>query len=77
MAEIKEHVADRRAKLVDGVTNSLTKYEDSLPAIEYKGIEPRQELYEIEKEVVAELWDELIREPALSAFDEKLGAALR
>jgi hypothetical protein len=76
-AEIEKHVAEDRVKLDDVISNGETKYLDDLPQIESEKNEPRQELFDVEKEVIADLWDELLREPVLKAYDEKLAEALK
>lgn len=75
-AELERKMAESRAKLEEGFESSQNKYVESLPAIESERTEPRQELFDIEAEVIAELWAELLCEPVLSAYDEKLAEAL-
>ena len=64
------------AQIKKDFENSKTEYVDDLPPIESERNEPRQELFDIEAEVIAELWDEVMREPVLKAYDEKLAEAL-
>ncbi len=75
-AELKQRVAEYRAKLEENFDSSQTGYVENLPSIESDRSEPRQELFDMEAEIIAELWDELLREPVLSAYDEKLAEAL-
>lgn len=50
--------------------------EDSLPDVESEDVAPRQELFDIEREVVEAVWNEIVRDPVLARFDEELDAAL-
>ena len=75
-AELQRDMAERRVKMAENFETSQEQYEDDLPAVESKHAEPRQELFNIELEVIDELWDELLSEPVLTAFDEKLAEAL-
>ena len=54
----------------------MTRYIDALPLIESDGIEPRQDLFEIEKEVIDDLWSKLVRDPLLAFYDEEFSEAL-
>ena len=37
----------------------------------------REELYDLEKAALAELWDELVRKPVLDAFDAAMADVLK
>lgn len=76
LAELETEVAKDRAKLEENFESAQSKYVDDLPAVESKRNEPRQELFDIEGQVIADLWDELLREPILASYDEKLAEAL-
>jgi hypothetical protein len=54
----------------------VTRYRESISALELHG-EPRAELLEVEAEVLAALWAELVREPMLALFDESFSAAAK
>jgi hypothetical protein len=75
-AEVQKKVAEQRAKMEEALTGLRTSYVDSLPAIEPERHEPRQDLFDTEKEVIDDLWKELILDPLLAYFDEKFAEAL-
>jgi hypothetical protein len=75
-AELDLEVAKGRAKLEENFESARKAYVDRLPAIESKRYEPRQELFDIEIEVIADLWAELLSAPILESYDEKLAEAL-
>src|SRR5688572_16821720 len=55
---------------------SGVEYLERLPPIESSDHGPRQELFDIEKEVVTQLWKELRMDPLLAAFDEAIAEVL-
>ena len=69
-------MAETRDKMEENFDRAETKYTESLPPIEPLRVEPRPELFDIELEIIAKLFDELVRQPALESFDRKLAAAL-
>jgi hypothetical protein len=62
-----------RASLEGRLAELLESHEKELPAIESLEQPP---LFEIELEVIAELWDELVAGPILAHHDEQMAAAL-
>lgn len=75
-AEFERKVAQGRASLEEVLSQGETRYLDGLSALESARDEPRQELFDTEREVVDELWAELLREPLLATYDEEFGELL-
>ncbi|HEX6885212.1 MAG TPA: hypothetical protein VF530_17695 [Planctomycetota bacterium] len=73
----EEKVAQARANLESGLAHAETRYRESVEALGLPGVEPRLELLDVEAEVIAALWDELVREPMLALFDESFAEAAR
>lgn len=73
-AELEEQMDLHRAGLDGRLGELLTQFLEFLtstaPEVD------RQELFDIELEVIDELWDELVVEPTLAAFDERIAAVL-
>ncbi len=74
-ARLEEKVAEHRARLEENLDEVEVRYAESVPAIESITV-VREELLELELDVIGDLVDELLREPALELFDEELEAAL-
>jgi hypothetical protein len=75
-AALKEEMTRFRVPFEARLEKAAAKYK-ALPPIESTKVTPRQELFDIELEVVDALCEELIRKPALASFDEKIAAAFR
>jgi len=73
----EEKVAEARTSLASHLDEGEAKYRASIEALTLPGVEPRQELLDVEAEVIAGLWDELVREPMLALFDESFAAAAK
>jgi len=74
--EVAKQVAPKRSAMEKSLTSARTAYVDSLPAIESATVEPRQELFDVELEVIDALWSELLSRPVLESFDQQLDEAL-
>ncbi len=77
LAGVRQQAEDARKKLGDTLDEAEESYLEKLPATTCKHSthEPREELFEVEQEVIPPLWDELVREPMLAYFDEQIEAA--
>ncbi len=73
-SQLEQEVAVQRARIVEYLEEQELQYAQSWPAIEPDVARP--ELFEVERDVIADLYAELFNEPALAAFDEELGLAL-
>jgi hypothetical protein len=76
VAEVEKRAAEARSKIEGAFASYEARYVDSLPGIDSDRYEPRQELFDTEKAVIDELWKELILDPLLAFYDEKISAAL-
>jgi len=70
-AELRKFAEERRAKLGEGFDQAEAQWIDGLAAIE-ADTEPRQELFDVELEVIEEVCDELLRKPILDDFDARV-----
>ncbi len=72
---MQQRAEDYRRKLEEGFDKAYDDYEEWLPGIQSETAEPRQELFDIELDVIRQLCDELLREPILAYLEEQVKAA--
>jgi hypothetical protein len=75
-ATIQEFLEDYERKLDKGFAKSLELDFTALPEMRSKMLMPRQELFDVEREVIERLHGELVSAPIHAYFDEQLEAVL-
>lgn len=75
-AAIQEFLEDYERKLDEGFAKSLELDFTALPEMRSKRLLPRQELFDVEREVIERLHGELVSAPIHAYFDEQLEAVL-
>jgi len=73
--EFQARVEEYRGRLEESFDKAENLCTESLPAVESESLEPRQELFDVELEVLESLFDELLRRPILEEFDARLAEA--
>jgi hypothetical protein len=75
-AAVERAVVERKSKLDEGFTKAIDDYLAELPKVQSGSFEVRNELFEIEKNVVERLHNELVSTPIRTYFQEQVDAAL-
>ncbi len=75
-ARMEAAVVKERGKLVERLDGDRVAFIETLQPPPTDEVEPRQELFDLELQVIEAVWDELLARPVLALFDEQLGAAL-
>jgi len=73
---LRKFLDEYERKLDDAFARSLERHVESLPEMHSNAHEPRQELFDVEREVIERLYGELVSGPIHAYFDEQLEAVL-
>ena len=76
-ATVVQYLADIRTGLEKSTAGAGAAYAESLVAIETSRNAPRQELYDLERAVVSELWAEIVADPLLTTCDQASAEVLK